>query len=164
MNNKSLLLACGLSLLGYTVGYGQTSVNAAGGEASGSGGVASFTIGETIFTDPTSESLNAISMQGVQQTYIEGAVTVIYEYSDVELLLNLYPNPASSEVTLSIGEPNVTDFRYRMYDLNGKLLIEKRVQADLSLIPIEHYPDATYLLEVLLDSRPVKSFTIIKNR
>jgi hypothetical protein len=144
--------------------YGQTSVNAAGGEASGSGGEASFTIGETIFTDPTSESLNAISMQGVQQTYIEGAVTVIYEYSDVELLLNLYPNPASSEVTLSIGEPNVTDFRYRMYDLNGKLLIEKRVLADLTLIPIENYPDATYLLEVLLDSRPVKSFTIIKNR
>ena len=160
MNNKSLLLACGLSLLGYTVGHGQTSVNAAGGEASGSGGVASFTIGETIFTDPSGDG--GISSQGVQQTY--DISTGIDELASVELLLNIFPNPASSTVTLSIAEPNVTDFRYRMYDLNGKLLLENRVQADLSLIPIENYPDATYLLEVLLDNRPVKSFTIIKNR
>jgi hypothetical protein len=160
MINKSLLLAFGLSLLGYSASYGQTSVNAAGGEASGTGGEASFTIGEAIFTDPSGDG--GISLQGVQQSY--EFVTGIDELASVELLLNIFPNPASSTVTLSIAEPNVTDFRYRMYDLNGKLLLENRVQADLTLIPIENYPDATYLLEVLLDSRPVKSFTIIKNR
>lgn len=161
MNNKLTLLVIGLSFIGYTDGLGQTSVNAAGGEASVTGSSsASFTIGETVFTDPSGDE--EVSSHGVQQSY--EILTGIDELASVELLLNLFPNPASSTVTLSISEPNVTDFRYRMYDLNGKLLLENRVQADLTLIPIERYPDATYLLEVLLDSRPVKSFTIIKNR
>jgi hypothetical protein len=162
MKINIVLMTLGVFLIGTTDCLGQTSVNTSGGEASGSGeSSASYTIGETVFTDP-SGSGSSSSSQGVQQVY---DITIgIDELASVELLLNLFPNPASDIVTLSIDEPNVTDFRYKMYDLSGKLLMENRVASDMTLIPIEAYADGTYLLEVIQQSRTVKSFTIIKNR
>ncbi len=162
MKTQTILLTLGMILFGVTQCIGQTSVNASGGEASGPGeSSASYTVGETVFTDPTGSGSSS-SSQGVQQTY--EISTGINELSTVELLLNLFPNPASETVTLSIDEPIVTDFSYRMYDLAGKLLMEDRVESDKTLIPIEGYADGTYLLEVIQQSRTVKSFTILKNR
>ena len=162
MKINAILLTLGIFLIGSTDCLGQTSVNTSGGEASGTGeSSASYTVGETVFTDPSGNG-SSTSSQGVQQAY--EFIVGIDELTSVELLLNLFPNPASESVTLSIDEPSVTDFRYKMYDLNGKLLMENRVTSDMTLIPIEAYADGTYLLEVLQKFRTVKSFTIIKNR
>jgi hypothetical protein len=162
MKTKIILITSCLLLLGLSSCIGQTSVNASGGEASGSGeSSASYTLGETVFTDPAGSGSSS-SSQGVQQTY--EISTGINELSTVELLLNLFPNPASENVTLAIDEPDVTNFKYRMYDLDGKLLIENQVSSDKTLIPIASYADGTYLLEVIQLARTVKSFTIIKNR
>ncbi len=162
MKTNVFLLTLAMTLMGIGTCLGQTSVNASGGDATGTGASsASYTVGETVFTDPSGSGSSSTS-QGVQQVY---EFTIgIDELASVELLLNLFPNPASETVTLSIDEDNVTDFRYKLHDLSGKLLMESRVESDITLIPIEAYADGTYLLEVIHQSRTVKSFTILKNR
>jgi len=50
MIQKNQILVTSIFLLGVVLSYGQTSSNAGGGEASGNGGSASYSIGQVVYT------------------------------------------------------------------------------------------------------------------
>lgn len=79
MNIKTKLLCTAVLLgAGYAAGYAQQVQPASGGNASGSGGSASFTIGQIFYTTPTGAS--GSSDQGIQ------SIAVIYEVLPVNFL------------------------------------------------------------------------------
>lgn len=57
---------------------------------------------------------------------------------------SIYPNPVSS--VLSIDIKGVLDFRLRLFDINGKLVIEQKNQTALSM---EQLHNGTYVLEIM---------------
>ena len=94
------------------------------------------------------------------QTYFDLVVTSIYEAPELNLSLDIYPNPTVGRLTME-GDWNNGD-RVMMTDLNGRPLIEQELPPEREDFDMSGYPAGTYLLTVTRDRRPLKSFRVIK--
>ncbi len=162
MRHKKLKLGTVLLLgLGITGIQAQTSVNATGGNASGSGGSASYSVGQVVYTKNT--GINGTVAQGVQQPYEISVVTSIKEAKGISLSVSVFPNPTSDYLTLGIDEFEISNLSYQLYDMNGKLLQHKRITGYQTRIVLSNLEPATYFVKVVQDNKEVKTFKIIKN-
>ena len=98
--------------------YAQIAVTAIGGEASGSGGTVSYSVGQVVYT--TNTGTNGSVAQGVQQPYDIFILTGI-ELTDIDLKLSAYPNPTTNFLHLHIEEYSNENWTYLLYDLQGVL-------------------------------------------
>lgn len=160
MRHKRLKLSAVLMLgLGLTGLQAQTSVNATGGNASGSGGSTSYSVGQIVYTTNTGAS-GSIS-QGVQQS-VELFTLSNPDLTTVNLTAITYPNPTSDFVVLAISDANLTNLSYALYDLQGRavakgLAIQSNTQIDMQALAA-----GTYVLKVTQNNQELKSFKIIK--
>ena len=137
----------------------QESVNATGGDASGSGGSASYSIGQVVYTTNTGTSGSVAP--GVQQPYEISIVTGIGEAKAI--MLSAYPNPTINYLTLSIAEFDVSNLSYQMFDMQGKLLQTNKLTGTETQIDMSRYVPSAYFVKVIQGSREIKTFKIIKN-
>jgi hypothetical protein len=145
----------------FSVGlYAQQTVPATGGDATGSGGSSSYTVGQVVYTTNTG-STGSVA-QGVQQPY-EIYTSVGIEVTEINLELVAYPNPTNNELTLNIGNYNNEKLSYQLYDMQGKLLDSKQVVNISTTIVMQDLPVSTYLLNILDNKSLIKTFNIIKN-
>jgi hypothetical protein len=63
---------------------------------------------------------------------------------------------------LVISAPDPEDFSFQIYDLNGKLLGNKKITGNETDISMDHLPASVYFLKVIRDSSEVKVFKIVK--
>ncbi len=83
-----------LFVLLNTIGlYAQETVPATGGDAIGSGGSSSYTIGQVVYTINT--GTNGTAINGVQQPYEISTITAIEMAKDIGLSFSVYPKPYS---------------------------------------------------------------------
>ncbi len=75
-----------------------------------------------------------------------------------EVFMSIYPNPATTQITISGVEPSGTTLR--LYDLTGKLLLE-RVNSDNTL-DVSYVEAGSYLLEVRSDSGVVYGRVVVE--
>ncbi|PIF02253.1 MAG: hypothetical protein CR996_00750 [Draconibacterium sp.] len=162
MRHKKLKLSAILLLgLGLTGVQAQESFNATGGNASGSGGLASYSVGQVVYT--TNTGSNGSVAQGVQQPYEISVVTGIEEVKGINLSVSAYPNPTTNYLTLRIDEFEISNVSYQLYDMNGKLLQTKKLTNTETQIDMSSYVPATYFVRVIAESKSIKEFKIIKN-
>ena len=162
MRHKRLKLSAVLLLgLGLTGLQAQTSINATGGDASGSGGSASYSVGQVVYT--TNTGTNGTVAQGVQQPYEISVVTGIEEAKGINLSVTAYPNPTTDYLTLSIAEFEISNLSYQLYDMNGKLLQNAKITGNQTSIVMSNLFPANYFLRVIHGNKEVKTFKIIKN-
>ena len=152
------LLACMFSLSTVSA---QESVNATGGNASGSGGSASYSVGQVVYT--TNTGTNGSVAQGVQQAYEISVVSAIEEIKGINLTISAYPNPTTDYLTLSIGEFEISNLSYQLYDMNGKLLQNEKITSDQTSIVMSNLVPSSYFVKVIQGNKEVKTFKIIKN-
>jgi len=153
----SYILLLGLGLSGL---HAQESVNAAGGNASGSGGSAAYSIGQVVCQ--FSAGTNGSEAQGVQQPYEISVVTTIKETTGIKLTLFAWPNPTAGPLTLCIIEPEFSELSYQLSDLNGKILLNEKIKSSRTTIIMNNRVPATYFLKVVRGNQEVKTFKIIK--
>ena len=67
MKHKKTFISAAFLLLGLGGLHAQESVNSSGGEATGTGGTASYSVGQVVYT--TATGTNGSVAQGVQQPY-----------------------------------------------------------------------------------------------
>jgi hypothetical protein len=139
----------------------QNAIPASGGNATGSGGSVSYTIGQVVYTTITGS--NGSSAQGLQQPYEISVVTEISEAKDISLEIEVYPNPATDFVKLKIKNYEVENLRYQLYDINGSLLKDNKVEANETSIPMQNLLPSAYFLKVSDNNKVIKTFKIIKN-
>ena len=162
MKKKQLKLSALLLLgLGLTGLQAQESINATGGNASGSVGSASYSVGQIVYT--TNTGTNGSVAQGVQQPYEISVVTAIEEAKDITLSVSAYPNPTSDYLTLHIEEIDILNLSYQLFDMNGKLLQNEKITGDQTNIVMSNLEPATYIMKVIQENKEVKTFKIIKN-
>jgi len=162
MKKKQLKLSALLLLgLGLTGLQAQESINATGGNASGSVGSASYSVGQIVYT--TNTGTNGSVAQGVQQPYEISVVTAIEEAKDITLSVSAYPNPTSDYLTLHIEEIDILNLSYQLLDMNGKLLQNEKITGDQTNIVMSNLEPATYIMKVIQENKEVKTFKIIKN-
>jgi hypothetical protein len=154
----SAILLLGLGLTGL---HAQESVNTAGGNASGSGGSMSYSVGQIVYTINTGD--NGTVAQGIQQAYEISAVTGIEEAKDISLSVSAYPNPTTNYLILEIEGDLKTQYFVALYDMQGRLLQNKKITSNQTSIAMGELLTATYFLKVSEGNKEVKTFKIIKN-
>ncbi|MBN2669392.1 MAG: T9SS type A sorting domain-containing protein [Bacteroidales bacterium] len=162
MRQKRLILSAILLLgLGLTGLKAQTSINASGGVATGSGGSASYSVGQVVYTTNTGTSGSVA--EGVQQPFEISVVTEIEEAKGINLSVTAYPNPTTDYLTLEVNEFEISNLSYQLYDISGKLLQSEKIKGNQTSIVMNNLVPATYFVKVIQRNRDVKTFKIIKN-
>jgi len=163
MRHKKLKLSAVLLLgLGLSGLQAQTAVPATGGNASGSGGTVSYSVGQVAYTTNTGGSNGSVA-QGVQQPFEISVITGLEEAKGISLSLSAYPNPTTDFLNLKVENYDNTNLSYQLFDMNGKLLESKKITGNQTSIVMSNLVPATYFVKVTESNKEVKTFKIIKN-
>ena len=158
MKHRKTITSVAFLLIGLGGLHAQETVTTSGGEATGAGGTASYTVGQVVYT--TSTGANGSVSHGVQQPY-EIYTTVGVNETSINLELKVYPNPTTDYLTLKVEKTEGLSFQ--LFDMQGKVIENKKVIANNTTIKMEELPKATYFIKITNNNRPVKTFKIIKN-
>lgn len=162
MKNKKIKISAILLLgLGLSIAQAQEAISTTGGEASGGGGSASYSIGQVVYI--TNTGTNGSVTQGVQQPYEISVVTGIEQAKDINLEYKAYPNPVTDYLILKVENYNNKNLSCQLFDINGKLLENKKLSGDETEIKMINLVPASYFLKVTDNGKEIKTFKIIKN-
>ncbi len=141
--------------------YSQEAVATAGGDASGSGGSVSFTIGQVFYK--TVSVSGGVATEGVQQPFEIIVETGIEDAKDIDLRLSAYPNPTKDNLTLRIVDYERDNLSYQLYDVSGQIVKNKKITGNETLIQMSGLSKSVYILNVTDKNKVIKTFKIIKN-
>jgi hypothetical protein len=158
MNKLKLTL---LFLFSLQLSYSQEIVPSTGGNATGTGGTSSFTVGQVFYTSNAS-STGSVS-QGVQQAF-EIQTLSNPGLLTVQLTAVTYPNPTTDYVVLKITDTALENLQYTLFDVNGKTIVSKKITTSSTEITMKNYSIGMYLLKLTKKNQPIKTFKIIKKQ
>jgi hypothetical protein len=156
MKTKILFFLC--SFLFFLKGNAQQSINAGGGDATGSNGKVSFTIGQIDYVTATGSG-GSVS-QGVQQPF-EIFTLGTDDIPEIKLEFSIYPNPTTDLLYIKNGN-NDLKFKYQLFDISGKLIFTSFTSVQEDQINMTSYQAGTYILVIQSDNNLTKSFKILK--
>ena len=168
MKNKKqklmVILMLGFGLSGLQA---QTTASTSGGNASGAGGSASFSIGRVFYKSIT--GTNGSVDEGVQQPYEILIITGLKSANGISLSAVVYPNPVADYLILKVDAAtmqNMPSTAYQLYDMSGKLLEAKKLQGTETKIGMTNRVAGSYFLKIInqqsKESQEIKTFKIIK--
>ncbi|MFD2551901.1 T9SS type A sorting domain-containing protein [Bizionia sediminis] len=139
--------------------YSQQAIPTSGGDATGSGGTSSYTVGQMVYT--TNTGSGTVS-QGVQQSF-EIQTLSNPELTTVNLSAGVYPNPTSDYVVLNISDTTLNAVSYQLVDINGKVIANGSITNRATQINMQQLDMGMYILRVNQNNQELKTFKIIKN-
>ena len=137
----------------------QQAFSATGGEATGTGGTNSYTVGQVVYTTK-SDSAGTLN-EGVQQTY----TIVPFDGLDEQLIslsMSVFPNPSTDIINLQIEDVKNATLSFSLTDINGKLLHEEVILNEITSINLGQYSPGTYFVKVIDNASRSRSFKVIK--
>ncbi len=149
------LLAAGLLWAGMA--HAQESVNAAGGDATGTGGSVAYSVGQVVYTTATGATGNVA--QGVQQPFEISVVTGVSETS-IQLEMSAYPNPTIDFLTLKVSA--FEGLNLQLTDMRGTVIASKKIAELNTIISMEGLAKSIYFLRISDENHVVKTFKITK--
>lgn len=161
MKNKNYyLFILFLTSISFVKSYSQESVTVSGGTATGTGGTASYSIGQTTFTSQISSG--GIVTSGVQQPY-EIVTLGNNDFAEINLVMSAYPNPTIDVLNLVVSDEKWNDMSYQLFDLNGKTLskLQKMTTSETS-VSMQELQSGIYFLTITNGFKTIKTFKIIK--
>ena len=156
--NKLLIAFCLIAPV--TSIQAQKTIPATGGNASGAGGSASYSVGQVAYT--TNIGANASVAQGVQQPYEISEIVGIEEALGIILECSIFPNPTNDILTLKVENYDIQNLSYKLFDATGKLLQSKEVTGNETKISMVGLSPSVYFLKVVDNQKDLKTFKIIK--
>ena len=157
--SKKFTFTAGLFLC-VLLSFGQAVIASAGGNATGSTGNISFSVGQIVYT--TNSGSAGTVAQGVQQPFEIQTVLGVNNFN-INLQMMVYPNPATNALSLQIKDYNLNEMKYELVDLNGRLIANNKIATETTTLQLNNFPAAIYILKVLENNQVIKTFKIIKN-
>lgn len=149
------LLAAGLLWAGIV--HAQESINASGGDATGTGGSVAYSFGQVVYS--TATGTTGSLAQGVQQAF-EISVVIGIEEASIQLEMSAYPNPTTDFLTLKV---NVFEgLNLQLTGLNGAVISSKTISEFNTTISMEGLANSIYFLTISNENHIVKTFKITK--
>ena len=139
--------------------FAQESSVASGGEATGTTGTVSYSIGQVSYSSE-SGSGGEIS-QGVQQAY--EIFTLSVKKSKFEIALKVFPNPTRDILNLDVTGYQKGKLSYHLYDAQGRLVQSNLIDKLQNQINTSDLEPAIYYLHVMHSKKKIQTFKIIKN-
>ena len=119
----------------------------------------SYTIGE-IVTELGNDPINNIDLtQGFQQSYISIVST---ENHIAEIDIAVFPNPAVNYLNVNISDLSKVK-TYAMYDMSGKLLLQKEIISNQFEISFSNLSSGNYLLIFQNEQQKLKTLKVQKS-
>lgn len=123
--------------------WGQQAISTSGAQATGTGGTVSYTIGQNDYRQAVGNGF--VLTEGVQQPF-ELFVTGSEEI-EIASGIRIFPNPTYGALQAqSEGRP----FGYRLYDSQGRMLVQDLNYNLQHIILLQDYPAGTYQLETII--------------
>ncbi len=144
--------------------FAQNAVVANGGNATGSGGSFSYSVGQIAYNFST--IANGSVSEGVQQPF-EISTLGTDNFSNIVLEMFVYPNPTTSSITLKIADLDFENLKYQIIDLSGKQIVSARILDLETQISLENLNASIYFVNVIarneaISGKTIKTFKIIK--
>jgi hypothetical protein len=159
MLNKKVFVSLIFTLgLIQTTLFAQNATVAAGGDAAGSGGTLSYSVGQLFFNSYT--DVTGSLVHGLQQPFEIMVIDGINQ--TVSLACSVYPNPTSDILHLKVDNNTSIGMTYQLYDASGKLLLFKTIENNEASISMQNFVPATYFLKIRDNKKEIKTFKIIK--
>lgn len=149
------------SLLFSALSFGQRENVASGGNAVGSNGSVSYSVGQIAYESTSNAS--GYVYQGVQQPFEIVEVLTIRDIRPT-FTATLFPNPAANSVILSLDlTMSGTSLDYEVTDINGKVLRNGTISTNETIIDVENFAQACYFVNIIEGDKRIKSFKLLKN-
>ena len=146
-----------LLLLSGTL-FSQKSTVATGADAQGAGGSMSYSIGLTNYE--TISSTGTIT-QGVQQPYEFYAVGI--EEWDSDIQISAYPNPLTSQLTVSFSNEVMEEMSFQLTDGAGRLVETGQLESKETFIDVQDLARSNYFLTIYKKDQSVRVYKLVKN-
>jgi len=119
----------------------------------------SWSLGEPVIE--TWVNTQTVLTQGFHQPKL--IVTAIHNLTVQNLALKVFPNPTSDYVILEITKGNFENLQYSLFDLSGKLLLQKKVLSNCEQLGMQPFSTGAYFFKVTNRvGHPLQTFKIIK--
>ena len=137
----------------------QEVVTTAGSYGETTSGSLSWTIGEPVIETIT-DGTNTLT-QGFQQSKL--TVTAINDLKVPGIELSVYPNPTNSFLSIEVKADKQRDLLLSLFDINGKLILQKKMTGSKQTIKMQNYKPATYILKVTEGNKEINTYQIVKH-
>ncbi len=141
---------------------GQAVVPAAGGDASGAGGTASFSFGQLAYN--THHSLSGSAAEGVQQPYEIWLVTSLAGMLHAGFDISLFPNPADDIITAKLQAPPGTSQHVllEIFDVYGKRMLSLTLMEGHTVFIVSDLMPGVYFVRANHNAQLIQTFKLIK--
>lgn len=159
-SQQTILISFIASFLFTSNNYSQQATVVTGGSGSGSGGIATYSVGQIVYKS-ISGSGGSIS-QGVQQAY---EITVLGKdgFTEINLVMTAYPNPTTDVVNLIVVNDKLNNLSYNLFDINGKIISKKsKITSAETSVSMQELNQGIYFLSINDNNKTIKTFKIIK--
>jgi hypothetical protein len=130
---------------------------ASGGEASGTGGTVSYTIGLPDYL--TYSANNGTLSQGLQQAYELLSLNVAEWNKDFKVAI--YPNPVIDYLVIEIPETD-PELSYHIISSEGKVVKNGRLSDIKTTVDLNAFVSEGYFIEIRKNNLPVRQYQFIK--
>ena len=148
-----LIILCATSL------QAQEVVTTAGSYGETTSGSLSWTVGEPVIETIT-DGTNTLT-QGFQQSKL--TVTAVFELPGLDFTISVFPNPANSFLSIEVKTDKQRDLLLSLFDLNGRLILQKKMAGNKQTIKMQNYKPATYILKVTERNKEIRTYQIVKH-
>ncbi len=155
LTNFVLIIICFLT----TTVRAQEVISTAGNQGETTSGSLNWTVGEPVIVT-ISNGTNTLT-QGFQQSKL--TVTAIKDLKDSGIELSVYPNPTNNFLSIEVKTDKQINLLLSLIDLNGKLILQKKMTGNIQTVNMENYSPATYILKVTEDNIEIRTYQIVKH-
>ncbi len=136
----------------------QQNTVATGGDANGTNGSVSFSVGQIDYT--TSSGTDGIVSEGVQQPF------EFYDpdagLTEQQLSVSLFPNPTNEFVIVQIPNWDAS-MRFALIDSKGSIVLNGTISDEKTTLDMRTLSAGSYQLQVTSDQQALRTLQIIKN-
>ncbi|NQZ76798.1 MAG: T9SS type A sorting domain-containing protein [Ekhidna sp.] len=134
--------------------YGQTATTSASGSVVASSGSITYVVGQV--TNQTEPQLRFGVLQVIETT------SEALSAEPLDLDFQIFPNPTSQYLSLSHNSGSVTSLSYRVFDLEGRVVLQGIVNEREMLIDFSKQKPQVYQLMIQNENQLIKTFKIVK--
>ena len=137
----------------------QSGTVTAGGDATGSGGSVSFSVGQMDYISIS--STDGTVYQGLQHPYEISEVTSV-SHQPLDIAASLHPNPVKDYLYLNVPDELWQGLKITLIDIQGRSIHEEQLVDQSTIIAMQQTMPGTYFLIIQNEKNQIKSFKIIK--
>jgi hypothetical protein len=91
-----------------------------------------------------------------------GTGTNLPDFTAVSSQISVYPNPTADKVYLKMDLDNIDNCDYYLYDLQGREIQNRSINAELTELRFAPFEGGVYILRIIKENTLVQEFKIIK--